>query len=827
MARINLAEQRRRKKDGRKTTNDARIMLLRAGVIASMMMLVLGAGMVAALDDPGDIGESTAIDTNTNLDNVSVGSMMLPSAENVSESRQIVVEMPKQDDPFKGSFVGPPTQYLNKVAQITFSVIPEADMPNSTIKFFMPPDVELVEGDLYWRGDLKEGQQMSLDLLVYVTEEVEQNIKAEAFTYIDGIKITRSYYIPVSTMGEAAFSPITGQKGTLIMQTMAKSINMSSHPTPNLESTGYIEVMGRWDYVNENGELSPMRYVYTELWDHEIYGADEYLGCGYTDDYGNFYYCVDNNDGYLEGGRDVYVIVGADSYAAKTTTDANNIPYTVATSTKYDVADGIVDFGSMYPPAYSEPWEAVDAALSEYLWISGQVGWIRSQVHIKWPSGTWPCTDGDTIYLPDKATEGWDHDVVHHEYGHCVMWNAYGDSFPPTDYSGHHQVDMESDEGFATIEGWAEFMQCVVDNDPNNLQYGWDNIETNDWYNKQDSGDFDGDIIEGSVASILWDIFDPANDDGLNMGFDEIWTIMLNDRPGSIHDIWDGWFDRGYGHDQELWQIYYNHGVNKSGGDLPEIDLSPSSQSFGSVEVGECSSDYAFTLMNIGGGTAAGSVSLASSKFTITQGSGSFSLGAGDTKTIKVEFCPTSDGSKSATLFADGSNCNDDSSSLSGTGIEPLYPALCTNPDPPSHNFGDVLEGQTKSWAFDVTNCGTGTLTWTASDDRSWIEVTPASGSTMTETDEATITIDTTGLSVGTHTGQVTIDAGASGSKIGIITVTVGGNMDYNPADTNQDCVVNIIELMDHVSNWKSGDVGMVELITSIGSWKLGTGGYC
>jgi hypothetical protein len=143
------------------------------------------------------------------------------------------------------------------------------------------------------------------------------------------------------------------------------------------------------------------------------------------------------------------------------------------------------------------------------------------------------------------------------------MWNAYGDSFPPTDYSGHHQVDMESDEGFATLEGWAEFMQCVVDNDPNNLQ-GWgQNIETNDWYNKQDSGDFDGAIIEGSFASILWDIFDPANDDGLNMGFDEIWTIMLNDRPGSIHDIWDDWFTRGYGHDQALWQIYYNYGVNK------------------------------------------------------------------------------------------------------------------------------------------------------------------------------------------------------------------------------------------------------------------------
>jgi PKD repeat protein len=437
--------------------------------------------------------------------------------------------------------------------------------------------------------------------------------------------------------------------------------------------------MGKCDYINENGGLSPMRHVYTELWDNEI-GLDECLGYDYTDDNGNFCYRVDNNDGHLEGGRDVYVIIWAYSDAAKTTNNYG-VQYAVPTLIKYDVPDGVVDFGSMNPPANNEAWEAVDSALSEYLWISSQVGWTRSQVHIKWPSGMIPCSYGDMICLPYKAIYGWGHTMMHHEYAHCVMWTAYGDSWPPQGYypDGHWSY-MESDEGFATIEGWAEFMQCVVDNDPNNLQYGWENIETNDWYNKQDRGDFDGDIIEGSFASILWDIFDPANDDGLNMGFDEIWTIILNDRPGSIHDIWDSWFDRGYGHDQELWQIYYNHGVNKS-----------------------------------------------------------------------------------------------------GTGMEPEDPALGTSPDLPSYNFGDVPEGQTKSWAFDVTNCGTGTLTWAASDDRSWIAVTPASGSTTTEADEVTITIDTTGMGVKTHTGQVTIDAGVGGSRVGTITVTVVDVADTAP----------------------------------------------
>ena len=104
----------------------------------------------------------------------------------------------------------------------------------------------------------------------------------------------------------------------------------------------------------------------------------------------------------------------------------------------------------------------------------------------------------------------------------------------------------------------------------------------------------------------------------------------------------------------------------------PSLSLTPSSQNFGNVQTGECSSNYSFTLQNMGGGTANGTVFVTGSdagQFTITGGGGSFSLGAGATKIVKVKFCPDSEGSKSATLYADGTNCNDDTSSLSGTGV--------------------------------------------------------------------------------------------------------------------------------------------------------------
>ena len=113
----------------------------------------------------------------------------------------------------------------------------------------------------------------------------------------------------------------------------------------------------------------------------------------------------------------------------------------------------------------------------------------------------------------------------------------------------------------------------------------------------------------------------------------------------------------------------------------PQIELTPPSHDFGEVRTDVCTPPYWFTLKNIGGGTATGSVYLTGSnpsQFIITSGDGSFSLNAGEIKTIGVAFGPTSTGAKSANLFANGSNCNNDSSSLSGTGVEATYPPQVT-----------------------------------------------------------------------------------------------------------------------------------------------------
>jgi hypothetical protein len=71
-----------------------------------------------------------------------------------------------------------------------------------------------------------------------------------------------------------------------------------------------------------------------------------------------------------------------------------------------------------------------------------------------------------------------------------------------------------------------------------------------------------------------------------------------------------------------------------------------------------------------------------------------------------------------------------------------------------------------------VSNTGSGTLDFTASDDAPWLAVSPASG---TAPRDLSVAVDASGLAVGTYTATVTVDAGtASGSPRTIpVTLTV------------------------------------------------------
>lgn len=89
-------------------------------------------------------------------------------------------------------------------------------------------------------------------------------------------------------------------------------------------------------------------------------------------------------------------------------------------------------------------------------------------------------------------------------------------------------------------------------------------------------------------------------------------------------------------------------------------------------------------------------------------------------------------------------------------------PALCVSPT--SLDFGSSETSKT----FNITNCGNGTLTWTITDDSNWITVSPTSGSTTSETDVITVTVNRSGLSPGDYNGTVTVNSNGGTEQVGV-----------------------------------------------------------
>ena len=197
----------------------------------------------------------------------------------------------------------------------------------------------------------------------------------------------------------------------------------------------------------------------------------------------------------------------------------------------------------------------------------------------------------------------------------------------------------------------------------------------------------------------------------------------------------------------------------------PDISISPTSKNYGDVDVGS-SSSQTFTVSNDGDADLdVSSVSLSgtnANQFSITSGGGSFSLSPGGSRSVVVQFVPTSEGSKSATLSI-ASNDPDEATktaALSGTGIQGPDIDL----DPGSASFGSVVvAGGSEVKSFTVSNDGNDDLN--------------VSGSSLSGTGASHFSITSGGgsfsLSPGsTHTIQVTYNPSSAGSHSATLTVS-------------------------------------------------------
>ncbi len=139
----------------------------------------------------------------------------------------------------------------------------------------------------------------------------------------------------------------------------------------------------------------------------------------------------------------------------------------------------------------------------------------------------------------------------------------------------------------------------------------------------------------------------------------------------------------------------------------------PRNCDFGSVGMGDQSSNIPLTLINATAVNTSGTVS-ATGDFAI-DGSTSYDLQPGESAVFDVYFAPTAPGSRSGKIKA--SSSNQPISRLVGYG---LYPTAVLEWDPPSHDFGMCsLSGPSDNVEFTLTNAGddpsSGTVSTTGS----------------------------------------------------------------------------------------------------------------
>ncbi len=114
-----------------------------------------------------------------------------------------------------------------------------------------------------------------------------------------------------------------------------------------------------------------------------------------------------------------------------------------------------------------------------------------------------------------------------------------------------------------------------------------------------------------------------------------------------------------------------------------------------------------------------------------------------------------------------------------GSANVPTTPEISYSPA--SFSFVSVEGGANPNeQALEISNSGIGELNWEVNSNADWLTLNPATGVTTSEVDAVTLTVDASGLSVGTYSAAITIDApGASNTP-----QNISVNLTIDPANT-------------------------------------------
>ncbi len=187
----------------------------------------------------------------------------------------------------------------------------------------------------------------------------------------------------------------------------------------------------------------------------------------------------------------------------------------------------------------------------------------------------------------------------------------------------------------------------------------------------------------------------------------------------------------------------------------PAIGVSPVSLSFTAQQAGGNPAPQTLNISNTGGGTLSWSASDSAPWLTLSGASGT----GNGTVCLTVATGTLAAGSYNGTVTLSATGATPVSVPVAFTVtavVSTVTPSISLSPT--SLTFA-ATQGTANPAAktLNITNPGTGTLTWSIADNANWLTVTPASGATTTGTSPVTASVNTAGLVAGSFTATITV----------------------------------------------------------------------
>ena len=201
----------------------------------------------------------------------------------------------------------------------------------------------------------------------------------------------------------------------------------------------------------------------------------------------------------------------------------------------------------------------------------------------------------------------------------------------------------------------------------------------------------------------------------------------------------------------------------------PNLSVSPTSLSFSGTAGAANPAARTVAVANTGGGTLSFTASDDASWLTVTPGTGT----APRDLSVAVNTAGLTAGTHTATVRVESPGVDGSPRLIPVTLTLAPAPPPALSVTPANLSFSATVGGANPAaQTLSVANTGSGTLSFSASDNAAWLAVTPASGNAPASLSAA---VNIAGLAAGTYTGSVTVTApGANGSPATIpVTLSV------------------------------------------------------